>query len=674
MRRSALTLCALLCLLLAAHAPAQAKDTWTSVRSKNFFLIGNAGEKEIRQVATRLEQFRDVFTRLFAGANFQSPVPTTVVVFKNDGAYKPFKPVVDGKPSEVAGYFQPGEDINYITLTPPAPGAEDPFQVIYHEYVHLLVDNTLGRSNAPAWFNEGLAEYYSTFEIDDGRKVLLGKLVDSHILLLRRSKMAPLQTLFSLDNYSLHRNQRDAKSLFYAQSWALVHYLILADEGRRLPQVNQFINALGANRPIEEAFRESFQTDFAGMEKELRRYVDGRTFRAQTATFKHKLEFDTEMQAAPLTEAEAEAHLGDLLLHTNRPEEAASRLEGALRLDPRLGMTHASLGMAYMRLRRFDDAKRHLREATAANAQNYLAHYYYAYTLSREGMDEHGFARGYAAETGREMRASLRKAIELKPDFPESYHLLAFVNLVTGEEMEEGIRLLERARALAPGNPQYALVLAQLYLRQEKYDDARRTVEPLTRETADPQTRANARSVLSSIDAMRQQFERFRAVREEAEKRNAAGGGDGGPPAGEAPRLRRRGAEAVGARADAGPEKSYDELAAEAVNESVNDALRRPLDGETRAQGVLKSIECDAKGIVFVVRVGDRTLRLASRGFEHLHIMAFTREAGSELTCGARKVESQVVVTFRPAAGARAKSDGDIASLEFVPAAFKLSH
>src|SRR5947209_15746678 len=147
MSRFALPLFALTCLLACAHA-ASANDTWTSVRSKNFLHVGNASEKDIRQVATRLEQFRDAFSRLFAGANFSSPVPTTVVVFKSDSAYKPFKPVFDGKVDDVAGYFQSGEDVNYITLTSERR-AEDPFAVIYHEYVHQLVANTLGRGSVP---------------------------------------------------------------------------------------------------------------------------------------------------------------------------------------------------------------------------------------------------------------------------------------------------------------------------------------------------------------------------------------------------------------------------------------------------------------------------------------------------------------------------------------------
>jgi tetratricopeptide (TPR) repeat protein len=678
MRRFAPALFALICLLLAAHAPVQAKDTWTSVCSKNFFLIGNASEKEIRQVATRLEQFRDVFTRIFAGADFQSPVPTTVVVFKNDGAYKPFKPVVDGKISDVAGYFQPGEDVNYITLTPPR-GGEDPFQTIYHEYVHLLLENTLGRSSVPAWFNEGLAEYYSTFDIVDGRKVWLGKLDEGHLLLLRQTKLNPLQTLFSLDHYSLHRNKREAKGLFYAQSWALVHYLILGNEGKRRPQVVKFINAMAANKPVEAAFRESFQTDFAAMEKELRNYVEGHRFRAEVVTFERKLEFDDEMQTATLTEAEAETYLGDLLLHTNRAEEAVKRLEAAVSLDPKHGPAHASLGMAYMRLKRYEDARRHLREAVAANAQNYLAHYYYAYTLSREGTDETGYARGFTDEAARSMRDSLRKAIALKPDFPESYHLLAFVNLVTGQDLEESVKLLSRARELAPGNARYALILAQIYLRQENFDAARATIEPLTRETADPQMRGPARALLGQIDSLREQFARYKAAREEAERRGAVveeaedNDEDGRGGAGGAPRLQRRAAPVGDAARGQGPPKSDDERVAEAMNEALNEALRKPLAGETRAEGVLKAIECSAKGLVFVVRVGDRTLRLASTDFESVHIMAFTREAGDTLTCGARKDESRVLITYRPPAGARAKSDGTIAALEFVPATFKLA-
>src|SRR5712664_1903722 len=129
---------AFLALALINHSTVQAKDNWTSVRSQNFQLVGNASEKDIRLVANRLEQFRSVFALLFPTTKLTSPVPTTVIVFKSDGSYKPFK-----VNQNVAGYFQPGEDVNYITLTAETASEEHPFRTIFHEYVHLLIENTM---------------------------------------------------------------------------------------------------------------------------------------------------------------------------------------------------------------------------------------------------------------------------------------------------------------------------------------------------------------------------------------------------------------------------------------------------------------------------------------------------------------------------------------------------
>src|SRR6267143_1550962 len=153
MKRLVITLTALIVVTLLAplNHTVSAKDTWTSVRSKNFLLVGNASEKEIRQVGVRLEQFREVFSRLFTKTNFSSPVPTTVIVFKSDNSYRPFK-----LNENTAGYFQSGPDVNYITLTTELRGEQSPFTVIFHEYTHLLVDNNV--RNPPTWFNEGLAE------------------------------------------------------------------------------------------------------------------------------------------------------------------------------------------------------------------------------------------------------------------------------------------------------------------------------------------------------------------------------------------------------------------------------------------------------------------------------------------------------------------------------------
>ena len=643
----------LLLLLHCNQSAVAAKDTWTSVHSQNFFLVGNASEKEIKQVATRLEQFREVFSRLFPRLNFASPVPTTVIVFKSDSSYKPFKPIADGKVVEVSGYFQGGHDLNYITLTTEKRD-ENAYSTIFHEYVHLLVNNSLGRANVPPWFNEGLAEYYSTFDIQDGQKVFLGNPISHHLQLLRSAHLLPLKTLFAVDYYSLERNKHETRGLFYAESWALVHYLIQGNEGKHLPKLSRFLDLLLKNTAVETALRDALQTDYAGLEKELKAYIQRSAYRINVATFEKKLEFDSQLQTAPLTDAEAQAYLGDLLYHTQRAEDASAKLQQALLLDPNLPIAHASLGMVRMAQKNFVEAKQHLAKAVEGNSQSYLAHYYYAFALSREGMTEGELVAGYPAETAHLMRTELQKAIELNPGYPESYHLLAFVNLVTDQNLDESIQLIKKALALSPGSEEYLFVLTQVYLHKQDFEAARKVVEPLSVNSSDPRIRATAESLLKSISAIQEQMARARAEHEKAGQRSGPGNF----------------VTQVGSIST-----TSDRNVAEPVDPSsyLQEALKAPAAGEVRMQGVLTQIDCGPKGIVFTISVGDTLLKLQTKSFDDIDITTFSTEVGGEITCGVRKIKNAVVVCYLPSKDARSKTDGIAKSIDFVPPDFKLS-
>lgn len=97
-----------------------------------------------------------------------------------------------------------------------------------------------------------------------------------------------------------------------------------------------------------------------------------------------------------------------------------------------------------------------------------------------------------------------------------------------------------------------------------------------------------------------------------------------------------------------------------------------PLDGEKRFQAVLVRIDCNAKGLVFTFREGERLLKLHANDFKKMGITSYAPEVAGELTCGPRKVENSVVVTYRPAKNAGARIDGETVALEFVPKDFKL--
>lgn len=634
------------CFLLAVSSPApvSAKDTWTSVRSKNFLLVGNANEKDIRRVGARLEQFREVFSRLFTTIKVNSPIPTTVVVFKNDESYRPFKPNTN-----TAGYFQPGPDVNYITLklVNELRSEQDPFTIIFHEYTHLLVENTSG--NVPTWFNEGLAEYYSTFSISDDQQVVMGSPIASHVYLLREKKMLPLRTLFQVDHKSPYYNEKDKQSIFYAESWALMHYLILGKDGQRMTQMGKFVELLSASVPMEQAFQQAFAMTFESMEKELRAYIQRDRYPIIRGSFKSKVGYDTTMQTTPLTEAEAQAYLGDLLLHSHRAE-SETYLQKALALDPDLAMANASMGMLRERQGKFVEARKSLERAVAASSQNYLIHYYYAYVLSRESNRDMQTVMGFPPETVPTMRSHLKLAIELRPDFPESYSLLAFVNLVTGAELDETVGLLKRALGSSPGSNNLVFMLAQLYMRQEDFKAARQLIDKLA-SSSDEELRQRSQKLLAQLVSVEEQLARMHAARQESSS------GSRNPP------IIRESSDATGP-ADA--VEKFDPSAA------LRESLRKSAAGETQTQGTLARIDCDAKGITFVVRINERLLKLSTDDFRHVNLMSFSEDAGGQVTCGLRKPENNVIVSYLPSPNTRARVDGVIKSVEFVPQDFKL--
>lgn len=627
-----------------------AKDEWTQVQSKNFFLIGNASEKDIRRVGTKLEQFRESFRRLFAGANLTASIPTNVVVFKDGGSYKPFKPKrSDGKADTgIAGYFQPGDDVNYITLSVERDDAET-FGLIFHEYVHFIIDTNFGKTRVPQWFNEGLAEYYQTFEIEDDIKIKLGLPQQNHLYLLQNSQLMPLDQMFNATNEQIHGTGGHSRSIFYAQSWALIHFLNMTG---RSPALEAFLKGVTAGIPAKTAFETAFQTTYAKMEGELRRYVSQNSYKYNQVKFKEKLVFDTEMAAAALSEAASNAYLGDLLYHTRRYADAEPYLATALKLEPDSSMANMTLGMVKMRQNKWDEARSALEKGIAGDPKNHIAYYQYAYLLSREGRNEFGYVQAFDKAKAEQMRVALRKAIALMPSFTESHELLAFISLVNNDQHDEAIKYLGDALRAQPGNQRYNLRLAEIYSRQNKLDEATATAEAIARTSDNIETRTRAQNLLSNIRQMREFNERRAA---ETKRLEAITGPDG---------QMRRTTSVEGVKPP--PESQMARLQAEAMIRSINEMLRPVGEGERRVVGRIEKVDCKKRPIVLTVKTDAETLSLTTKDFASLTLISLGGDTSeANVGCDADLKKFTVAATY-------ASPANSIVALEFVPADFRI--
>src|SRR5262249_46298918 len=145
-----------------------------------------------------------------------------------------------------------------------------------------------------------------------------------HVLALRQNLLS-VDTLIGVDHDSPFYNEKTKMGIFYAESWAMVHYLMLGNDGKRRPQLGTYMNLVAHGKDAGESFTEAFQTDYATLEKELRQYAGRSTFPAIRYKLQDKIDFDREMQVAPLSEAQAQYYLGDFLLHIDRLDAAETQ-------------------------------------------------------------------------------------------------------------------------------------------------------------------------------------------------------------------------------------------------------------------------------------------------------------------------------------------------------------
>ncbi len=637
--------------MLAAAVPLFAAGPWVQVRSKNFVLVGNAAEKDIRQTAARLEQFRETLRLLFPQLKLDGGIRTNVVAFKDAASYAPFKPKrQDGTvDNAVVGYFQPGDDVNYITLS---AGETAAYATIFHEYAHFLIDANLGRSDLPPWLGEGIAEYLETLQVLDDRRVSLGAPPAGHLRLLRGSELIPLSELFAADNAALHRGGDDSRTLFYAQAWALTHYLLHASR----PGGSRFEDLLSEVKAVDSpanAHARLFDSGDAVLTKMLRDYIAQPLMPVRVVQLPQPLAFDGGASATPLSEAQANAWLGDLLYHTDRLPEAEVLLRKALKADSELSVGNMALGLVLARKREFTEAKKYLEKAIAVDRTNHYAYFNYAYAFSRESMDENGGVSEFRPEIVAKMRDALQRAISLNPNFAESYRLLAFINLVNGTDLDEAAALLNKGLAVKPGDPHLRLVLAQVLLQQEKYSEAGAIAEKLASGAADAAIWAEAKSILHTVN-------QYQAASREKINPSEVARTFGPLP----PLILKRSS------------LSEEEVARYEEDRQVmnlNILLDKPRFGEKQIVGYVDRITCNDAAIIYSIRSGSERFDLTSGPFAGVGLRVLTEgERSFTIDCGVSLPKNLTVLTFQPAPGSRPNTRGRLLSIAFVPDYFRL--
>jgi Tfp pilus assembly protein PilF len=454
---------------------------WVEVLSPNFSVITDAGEKRGRDVALHFEQMRSVFGALMTKAHVHLPVPLQIVAFRSSKEMRRMAPLFNGKPTEDAGLFQPGDERSFIMLD---MSVENPWYVVFHEYAHQLMNGNMS-VHADPWFEEGFAEYFASIEVDN-KEARVGKIPGDTYRILQTEGMMHVADLFRVQQYSKTYNESGShRSVFYAESSLAVHYLY---DNHLIPKLGDyFALRIEEKKTVEEATEQAFGMTPEQFDKVLRNYLSSGRFKYYPIPTPANIVAD-QFIVTPVSLANARAVLADIDAHSpDHHDQALGEFEEVLQMDPNNATGLRGMGFAYLQRKDYEHAGEYFRRASAVDSKDPRVHYYNALLMNQ--------AAGGGAVTGSnadELKKELEAAITLDPKFADAYSLLAFAQATSGEP-QKGLATIKKALELSPRNETYELNLANIYMTNRKPDEAIAVLQALCR-SANPDVarRANA--------------------------------------------------------------------------------------------------------------------------------------------------------------------------------------
>lgn len=436
----------------AREIPFPAEDaTWIRVRSERFDVLSNATEGRTRELVAEVETLAAALMR--TSKRFEpSRTRASVFVFDRRRESQPYFDLLFSQEDA----RQTGAYIRYEGNRYEGGGAmivdssrksgplrrDDPgIRTAMHELMHDLLRQT--DSAPPLWLEEGLAEYFANARVD-GERVTAGDPIRQHLVVLNQRAPMSLDELFAVKAESADATS----SAFYAQSWAVVHWLMGTDQQAFFA----FLHDVERGTAVPAALRTRYGKSVADVAAAIR----WRGPLSKRVVLQGTRAADPPA-AQPVGRATLLFELGRFLSHIAGAENESRRhYREALRIDPKHARTLAAVG--------------ELEAAVAAAPNDPAVHLLYAETLLTTAIGP--FAGIFEPAAGdhekfRKARSLAERALTLgTADEGTARGILGTTFLVEKKEgLTPGIAELERARALIPRRMDFALNLYAMYLR-----------------------------------------------------------------------------------------------------------------------------------------------------------------------------------------------------------------
>ena len=460
-------------------------EPWVEIRTAHFVVMSDGGEKLARRVAEQFETVRRVFQATMPNAHFDTGVPIQIFAAKDGKSFATLLPEYpfDKRHPQPEGLFVPGAEKNYIALRTNVSGPI-PYEDIYQNYARLVLK--LSYHSLPPWLEEGYANVYAGMVLTDkGAKI--GKPDPEDLSALWESPLLPLDLVIHVDRASPYYNTNGKTTVYSAESRALVHYLLTQAQPSGIKSLEEYISKVESGADALKAAREVFG-DLNQLQSKLEAYIK------QTSTT------PTEIQASgsgesvsgprTLTPAETEARIADLDLGRGRRDEAQTKLEDALKLDPSLAGAEESLGFYLLQVQQLEDAEKHFMRASEIDPKSPLAYY---------GQGMVAMSRGGFVGVPVGAVVAFEKTVELSPAFAPAWYNLASIYALRHETLQKALDAAQHAASLVPGDSGYQYQVAVILENLGRTEEARKAAERIRNSSSDLRAADKASDLIAQI-------------------------------------------------------------------------------------------------------------------------------------------------------------------------------
>ena len=490
----------LILFIIIAVSP-HAHAAWVEVRSENFVLRGDLGERDAVDLVKDLEGFRYNVLSLYGVKPRPEIVPVPVYTIRNDKTMKS----VYGTDNVGGVYTTDLRGPVFLLSSKRGFGRGNEARYIsFHEYSHHLLA-AYTNENFPRWYDEGYANFLATYE-QKKQVFTVGSPKQAYgpVLALKRRQWFPMKTMISSVRrypFSFTDNSRSAslgRTLYYAQSWLMAHYIITTDG--MAPKFSAYIDALNRGEDAIEAFESNMGMSIEEFDDIIYKYYKSNRFNSVSYTTDFNPD-NVDVKVRKMSKAEGNLHLADVTLAFSGNDNKFERTTAAYdKAEKTLGPTAPILvGRADMALANgeYAQAESLIKQALALEPNNIEARRVGgAAEIMRYEDGEH---TAQSVDLGRKY---LREVLDKYPNDPSANYHYALSYRSSSEPpldaMQAAYDALQYYRS--PNYAQSNLNMSQVLFNGREYEEARKPLVAASVWSRSPAARRGARQMMNEID------------------------------------------------------------------------------------------------------------------------------------------------------------------------------